>query len=391
MNPSASGWIKKLIKELSQQTLLDNPSDENFYTAFRETGFIYGYNIKVVNDYIINADLTEEELCKVNFFIAFIHIHKESNTAKPLFESIVEFYSAINENKSSFLDDILGRDSVEILVEKIMHKRVQINDNVITKNFNHYITNVLLYIDIIAYQHFLEQNKISKSYLEHLESSIITIVLHALNLKSFKSSYDNSLIELFESSIRYQQTKPLTFNEALAMANGDQHTLYYFDIACMAAWSDKTIEPIEVEFLNTLSLSLHITDKERADSLYTINAFFNDNRSNIPLLSSKNVVKSFYHRSTQMVSKLISRNRHRLLKELRGSKELMVLLTKSTVRDLTPQEHKKVNEQLLDIFKTIPSLAIFLLPGGAILLPIVIKFIPKLLPAAFDDNRIEDE
>ena len=38
-----------------------------------------------------------------------------------------------------------------------------------------------------------------------------------------------------------------------------------------------------------------------------------------------------------------------------------------------------------------PSLAIFILPGGALLLPLVVKFIPKLLPSAFDDNRIEDE
>jgi hypothetical protein len=72
------------------------------------------------------------------------------------------------------------------------------------------------------------------------------------------------------------------------------------------------------------------------------------------------------------------------------SKELMVLLTHSTVRELTPEESKKVQEQLLDIFKSIPSLAIFMLPGGALLLPLVIKFIPKLLPSAFDDNRVEE-
>ncbi|MCB0745218.1 MAG: hypothetical protein KDC67_15020, partial [Ignavibacteriae bacterium] len=87
---------------------------------------------------------------------------------------------------------------------------------------------------------------------------------------------------------------------------------------------------------------------------------------------------------------LISRNSKRLLKELRESKELMVLLTQSTVRDLSDEEQKKMQDQLLDIFKSIPSLAIFMLPGGAILLPLFIKFIPKLLPSAFDDNRIED-
>ena len=92
-----------------------------------------------------------------------------------------------------------------------------------------------------------------------------------------------------------------------------------------------------------------------------------------------------------MVSKLISRNKKRLRKELRESKELMYLLTQYTIRDLNDEEQKKLQEQLLDLFKTIPSLAIFMLPGGALLLPFVVKFIPKLLPSAFDDNRIEDE
>jgi hypothetical protein len=91
-----------------------------------------------------------------------------------------------------------------------------------------------------------------------------------------------------------------------------------------------------------------------------------------------------------MVRKLIKRNSKRLLKELSESKELMVLLTKSTTRDLTEEEQKKMQAQLLDLIKSIPSLAIFMLPGGAILLPLFVKFIPKLLPMAFDDNRIED-
>jgi hypothetical protein len=78
------------------------------------------------------------------------------------------------------------------------------------------------------------------------------------------------------------------------------------------------------------------------------------------------------------------------LNELRESKELMVLLTKSTTRALSEEEQKKVQDQLLDIMKSIPSLAIFILPGGAILLPLFIKFIPKMLPSAFDDNRIEE-
>ncbi len=64
----------------------------------------------------------------------------------------------------------------------------------------------------------------------------------------------------------------------------------------------------------------------------------------------------------------------------------MKLLAASTRRDLTQPEKKKVRKQLLDICKTIPSLTILLLPGGSILLPVLIKFIPQLLPSAFNEN-----
>jgi hypothetical protein len=99
----------------------------------------------------------------------------------------------------------------------------------------------------------------------------------------------------------------------------------------------------------------------------------------------------FYDRVKEWTQKLILRNSKRLIKELEGSGELLVLLSKSTHKELNPKEKKKVQEQLLDIFKSIPSLAIFLLPGGALLLPMVVKLIPKLLPSAFDENRIDKD
>ena len=54
-------------------------------------------------------------------------------------------------------------------------------------------------------------------------------------------------------------------------------------------------------------------------------------------------------------------------------------------------EKIKVKEQLLDICKTIPSLTIFLIPGGSLLLPILIKYIPSLLPSAFNENKIDSK
>ena len=120
------------------------------------------------------------------------------------------------------------------------------------------------------------------------------------------------------------------------------------------------------------------------------NDFILNYKNEIPYFNYSNPVKHFYDQTTQNVEVLITRNKKRLYKELSESKELMLLLAKSTHRDLDEKEKKKVKKQLLDICKTVPSLTVFLLPGGSLLLPILIKFIPKLLPSAFNEN-LENE
>lgn len=85
----------------------------------------------------------------------------------------------------------------------------------------------------------------------------------------------------------------------------------------------------------------------------------------------------------QEVLDLLEKNKNSLFQEIEESKELVFLLKESTHRKLNNEEKEKVKEQLLDICKSIPAFTVFMLPGGAILLPLLIKFIPKLLPSAF--------
>jgi len=91
------------------------------------------------------------------------------------------------------------------------------------------------------------------------------------------------------------------------------------------------------------------------------------------------------------INAILKRNKKRLLIELQESKELMQLIAKSTTKDLSEDEWKKVKTQLLDVFKSIPAFAIFMLPGGALLLPLVLKLIPQLLPSAFSNKTEPDE
>jgi len=391
MNPSAAGWIKKLLNTLALDNASIDVSLHDTYNALRDCGFIYGSNVLVVNDYVSDEGLTNEERCKLNFFFALLSAHNESKIKADFADSVIQFYTQINEYKTSIFDEILGGKNTLTTLENIIHKRIQIDSNAITKNFNYFVTNALLFIDILAYQHFLEAQVISEDFLKKIETSIETLVVKMLNVKAEKTEYDLSLLKLFESSMRYQDHKLIDYENVIAIVDNDLEAQYLLDISCMSTWSDARIDPNELEYLSKLGTDLGLQMSTIETSIASIYDFFTTHKNSIALLSSKNVVQSFYDNSSKLVSKLISRNGKRLQKELKESKDLMKLLSQSTIRDLSSEEQKKMQQQLLDVFKTIPSLAIFILPGGALLLPLVVKFIPKLLPSAFDDNRIEDD
>ncbi|MGK0414666.1 MAG: hypothetical protein ACJA1B_002894 [Polaribacter sp.] len=90
--------------------------------------------------------------------------------------------------------------------------------------------------------------------------------------------------------------------------------------------------------------------------------------------------------TVEEIKVLLRRNKLRLYQELSQSKEAMYLIRKAARTNLTPEEKEKIKIQLLDICKAIPSLAVFLLPGGALLLPLLIKLIPDILPSAFKEE-----
>lgn len=390
MNPSANGWIKKLNEEISGNESFLQLSLNDFYRELKVSGFIYGSNISVTHNCIVNLGFTHEELCKINLYLAFYYIHQNSNKETHIIDSIIGFYNTIDDYKISFFEGLLGKKKSAGLLESMINKRVHIDDNILTKNFNYFITNALLFVDILAYQEYLKCHTISENYLKDFEAAIQTIAIIVFETKKDKSKYDISLIKLFESSLRYQEKNTITYKDVIKSIKTDLGKYYIIDIACMAFWSDKIIDTNEQEQLHTLGADLQLNPIIIKQSINDINLFYALNKNKVALLSSRNLVQSFYDNSSKMVIKLIKRNSKRLLNELRESKELMVLLTQSTTRALTDEEQKKVQDQLLDIMKSIPSLAIFILPGGAILLPLFVKFIPKLLPSAFDENRTEN-
>ncbi len=403
INPSAIGWIDKFFLKQKSNLLPTEANPHNFYKKARETGLIYGHIISFDTTFEIETKgwLQNEisKLALLNTLYAVYELTTKDNNSEKFILKAVEFYNEMNPQGFNLFRKVLSNGSASLNLEKIIDTRVQTNVDIISKNFSHIVTNALLFIDVLAFRQYLIHGEIPEKYLKKIEEAIISIVSLALKTKTKKSKYDDLLIKLFEASVRYSkfskvnvQSQHFGMNELkLDYFNQILEKQYLVDMAGMALWSDGIIEKNEAYFLYKLAELMEVPDDFVSDSIEKTNEFITKFKKEIPYFNYSNPVKHFYDQTTQTVVKLLGRNKNRLVKEILESKELMVLLAYSTRRDLNEKEKKKVRKQLLDICKSIPSLAIFLLPGGSLLLPIFIKFIPTLLPSSFNENLDSEE
>lgn len=399
INPSASGWIDKFFKEQKYALLPAPIYPDLFYTKLRETGFIYGYIVSFETPVPIKIKgWLENEISKVALLNALYGIYgltTHENSPKDFVTKVLNFYDEMNPQGFNLFKKVLPNNSPSLNLEKIIDTRVQTNIDIISKNFSHIVTNALIFIDVLAFRQYLIHGSIPEKYLKRIEETIVSLVSLALKTKTNKSKYDDLLIKLFEASVRYSKFSQLSVQNLeelkLDYFTYELEKQYLIDIAGMALWSDGPIEKNEAYFLHKLAELMDVSDYFTTESIVNTNAFITAHKKEIPYFNYSNPVKHFYEQTTQIVVTLIRRNKNRFIKEIIQSKELMLLLAYSTRRDLDEKEKKKVKKQLLEICKTVPSLTIFLLPGGSLLLPILIKFIPTLLPSAFNENLDENE
>lgn len=395
MNPSATGWINRYLIEYHDDIfMLSNYSYIEFYEKLKKAGFIYGTNlIPVSQKHNKDFKLTQEELAKVNLFTAlYIVFSKKKNVENNelCLNAIIDFYAQLQKTHKSLFHFKWKNSKPDQEVESILHQRVQTNDTFIQKNFSNVVTNALLFVDVLSFIKYLDSEDDVSGYAAMFEEVLVNSLYLALKEKKLKDKYDKVIIKLVQSSLRYHQINEERL-EALSEINfsfieNKLEKVYILDMMCMTLYSDEEIDENEKSFILALTEKLSITENEFKKSIEFLYNFVSENRAEIYYFNISNPVKYFYDKTHRSVSILIHRNKKRILQEIYESKELMHLLILSTYRELNKEEKKKVKGQLLDIFKTIPSLTIFALPGGTLLLPIIIKLMPTILPSAFNEN-----
>lgn len=418
LHPGSNGWIKKYfsILENYESYLNKYPGtilgpEELIYGYLQPTGILYGYPTKFVflqDEYL--SKWTSEETFKVILLEGLIlidHIQKgkfDRVSLEKSLESFVRFYESteLEKSKKSWLN-FKGLSVYEKL-ESIIDQRVDIKARFSNKLWTSYLYNSLLFHDLLLYHDYNQgaDPKLLREKRGEVMLDMVKVVAAAANVDGDPEDEEYKIFEVFIASAdlddeRHQIAEDFFKNrkslDDIEFKYEKSWLLcrYILELAILTVWSDQQVVDSEHEFLNKLIQKLGIAEEEKDKSFIAIQSFVYKNQSKIPFLQDKNDMSMLMSGATDRWAKILGRSKDKLAIELSQSKELVALIAKSTTGDLSKDERDKVKRQFKDLARTIPSLGLFLLPGGSLLLPIILKIIPDLVPSAFRVNEVKEK
>ena len=191
INPSINGWIEKFFVE-NDSNFIDYSSNYNtFYSDIRNSGFIYGHVVSLnLKSTIDLRGLSHDEITKIallNSMFSIFRIVKQTQDKEDFINQINLFYKKIQHENFNLLNKLLPSGSQISILESNLNDRIQTNNNIISKNFSHIITNALLFLDVLAFHEYLIRGDLNTKYLKDFELNCIKIVSLAFSIKKTKS------------------------------------------------------------------------------------------------------------------------------------------------------------------------------------------------------------
>jgi|694.fasta_scaffold27358_6 hypothetical protein len=376
INPSSSGWFDKYINNyLSTEPLYADIS--SFYQAFRQNGFVYG---KIISKAYQSADfeLTSEEQYKLFYVKALFHLDRLYYQDENFLHRLIIFYkNTISENWLN-INQYIVKDNSSAKLELIIQNRIKFYQGVVG---NKYLQNTLLFLDVLLYYRYLNGEKINIHTLHFLEQFAESIFTHELKAKNF------SLQSLFKPFYQFlQEQNKDDYAESIDTNLSDLGQLFFMDLAVINYYfTHKNFD--DNHDLKSFGKSIKIDEETVELAINSFVNFVHDYANDYKILEKQMFHQALFSQTQSQLSLLVSRNQKRLMKEINNNKKLLSIIGQTPYKNLSVEERKYVKDQLLEISKTIPSLAIFVLPGGGLLLPILVRLLPQLLPNSFNENK----
>lgn len=416
LSPGAKGWINKYFELVEKGRIsleVDRPEGlrklHYMHLVLGESGITFGYPIDLIfAKELDGSEWTTAEKLRLLLFESQLFVYLQIHVDKPFdkhefLNELDQFYQYHNAGSLKKLLKLFSKPTQEGRLEEALKDRVSIESNYIeNKWWVNTLSNAFTYLDVILFDDFAHwhREEALKNYDFYARNALISLTLSAysdgLIEKREKKLFDIYLASANLSDEDRDKAKEkfrhgASFND-FSIYVQDHWLLkrFLFDLSALNVFSHDEVIDLEMKFLEQLASHLEITEEEMDESLGMIENFILKGQDRAEFLKNNTSYEKVYHSLSDRWTKVLIRNKDRLAEELKESKELVSLINKSRKQELTSEEKEQVKKQFKDIARSVPALAIFMIPGGTILLPIVLKVIPDLVPTAFRENEPED-
>ncbi|MCB9545493.1 MAG: DUF533 domain-containing protein [Myxococcales bacterium] len=200
------------------------------------------------------------------------------------------------------------------------------------------------------------------------------------------------LSETAQAMFEAELVRPVTPAEIAAAVTDPEERQAILRLLFLAAHVNGVYNPPEKALLDELAARFGVSDAEF--TRYEVEALvgYQQHAGLLDKLSFSSGIQRMRRRAFERAEDFIRDNAARIWGEIRETSELGQLLIKAGQEGLDDDERRRVRDQLLDLARAMPALALFALPGGSVLLPILIKHLPfNILPSSYlDDQAIDD-
>lgn len=417
LSPGGKGWISKyfdLVEKGEISLNIKRPRSvgkrEFMRLMFTSSGLVYGFSNQLI--FGKNLDVskwTQEEQLKVLLFEGHLLVYLLSDEEKEFdkeafFNSLCDFYRFHNGRSLTAVFRLFRKEKPLEILEKILSKRVDIRINLVeNKWWVNSLSNAFSYLDVILFNDYIfAKDEDSLINYNSYAQNVLTAVVMAAYADGEVQEKEKHLFDVFLASSGLEGERRERALEQFK--NGAEYSDYsdyvkshwmlkhfLLDMAALTIFSGSEMLEEEVEFLKELARFLECEELLADEALILVENFVLKSKDRAIFLSDSAAYEKIYHSFSNRWFKVLSRNKDKIALELKESRQLIALIRKSAKEDLNPEEKERMKEQLKDLAKAVPALTIFMLPGGSILMPLLLKALPELVPSAFRDNQIEGE
>lgn len=423
MNPSEKDWINnylelfsssKKAQDLHKPRKLDH--DRSLYKIIQPTGLMYGHPIQPSAHYdLAYSKWSEHDKMKFILLDSLMNnailtkgnqIRNQKEMDKTVEESVsllANYYQEAPATKPSLFSIKIKHESDAEYLDAVLKRRITLQSSWRGNFWAEYFQNSLLFLDVYFFGQWLQSKKSVDQEVnfsnqqENLRLNILQIMAAAAHADHKIQKEEKALFNFFLQSANLGKANRKIAHDFLKsdlklkdvpFEKNDSWIIrkYILELAILTVWADRLVEETEKEFVQKLANHLGFPDDELESSLLAIESFVISNWKQVHFLQKKHDLLIVKDRFMQRISRVVVKNKNAFMQEIKESEELMMLLHKMIKENLTEEEKSKVQKQLIDILKSLPTFVIIALPGTFITLPVLLKLLPKsAFPSAFSE------